>query len=81
MDLARLTVLLDTWKAAAMSIGGYHDVIPHWIQDDIAGQFQKVAFFLYQDCFVAALKHVPNKLVSAVEMLGIQAIKLTHTLR
>ena len=51
------------------------------IQDDAAGQFQQIIFFLYQDGFVTVLQDVPDKPVASIEMLGINAIELAHALR
>jgi len=55
-------------------------VRPDWIQDDVAGQFQSIVFFLHQDGFVAALQYLPDKVMASVEILGINAIQLAHTL-
>ena len=47
----------------------------------LASQFQQIALFLHDDRFVASLENMADPAMATVEILGIAAIVLAHTLR
>ncbi len=50
----------------------------HWVEDDVAHQFQQVPLPLDQNASVASLKQVTDPVVAAVERLRVDAVELTH---
>ena len=53
----------------------------HRIEHHITADLQEVAVFLNEDGFKPSLKDVTNPPMSLVKFLGINAIKLSHSLR
>lgn len=58
-----------------------HYLCAQRIQNDVTGQFQKIALLLHQNGFVTSLKKMSDELMSPIEMLGVYAVKLAHGLR
>ena len=63
----------DIWR--------YDHVRPDWIQDDVAGQFQQIVFFLHQNSFVTTLQDVPDKQALARRGGTRTVLLITHRLR
>ena len=52
----------------------------HGVEDDVAGEFEKVGVALDEDGFVAPLEDVADAAVLAVDVLGVNTVQLAHAL-
>ena len=52
----------------------------HWIESDVAREFNQMTFFMYKNRVITSLEDMPNALMPAIEVLRIQTVQLPHPL-
>lgn len=63
------------------SAGMTDKLCTYGVEPNVSGQLKQVAFLLHQDRLVPSLQKMPHSVVPAVERLGVDAVKLTHSTR
>jgi hypothetical protein len=58
-----------------------HGLGSEWVEHHVAADFQKVAFFLYQNGFVATLQKMSHRSVAPIVDLSVHTIELAHSFR